>query len=270
MKLIIQIVFIFFTWFTNQVYSNEPFFKYTQSIHGVNKGYSIRVAKIWDDFDNGLYLSDLNIYNAANDGTLVLDDIIEVSSIKLRRPNGTFADVEYRVVITSQGKVRMISKFNLDKLILNNGIDVQRIGNNVYNTVETSFQVIRKLHGAPKKGKPIDFIDNLAEDIRINGYRLDQNTPIEGVRMFDGQILIFDGHHRLAAMEKLGQTTVPIRIRDFSEIPDEGMRLMLKIGEESGFYLPSQYPAGFTIPDLGAVLNAEIDLQAKTFLIENF
>ncbi|MFN6085682.1 MAG: hypothetical protein ACK476_12255, partial [Fluviicola sp.] len=82
----------------------ELFFKFTQSIHGVNKGHSIRVAKIWDDFDNGIYLSDLNIYNAANDGTLVLDDIIEVSSIKLRRPNGTFADVEYRVVITSQGK----------------------------------------------------------------------------------------------------------------------------------------------------------------------
>jgi hypothetical protein len=121
MKFLLQIVFLLFTWFTNQVYSNEQFFKFTQSIHGVNKGYSIRVAKIWDDFDNGIYLSDLNIYNAANDGTVLLDDIIELSSIKLRRPNGTFADVEYRVVITSQGKVRMISKFNLDKIVNSSG-----------------------------------------------------------------------------------------------------------------------------------------------------
>jgi hypothetical protein len=117
MKFLFHILFFVFTWFSNQVYSNESFFKFTQSIHGVNSGYSIRVAKIWDDFDNGLYLSDLNIYNAANDGTVLLDDIIELSSIKLRRPNGTFADVEYRIVITSQGKVRMISKFNLDNKI---------------------------------------------------------------------------------------------------------------------------------------------------------
>ena len=87
------------------------------SFSTLGKECSIRVAKIWDDFDNGIYLSDLNIYNAANDGTVLLNDIIELSSIKLRRPNGTYADVEYRVVITSQGKVRMISKFNLDNKI---------------------------------------------------------------------------------------------------------------------------------------------------------
>lgn len=129
---------------------------------------------------------------------------------------------------------------------------------------------IRKLHDAPKKNKPTNFIDNLANDIRANGYDLSAGPPIEGIQMSDGQILIFDGHHRLAAMEQLGESTIPIRISDYTEIPEHGMRLMLKIGEESGFYLPSQYPSGYTIPDLGTSANIEIDLQAVKFLEDNF
>jgi len=48
------------------------------------------------------------------------------------------------------------------------------------------------------------------------------------------------------------------------------MRLMLKIGEETGMYLPSQYPLGFEIPNLGAMENFTIDIQAKQFVNDNF
>ena len=48
------------------------------------------------------------------------------------------------------------------------------------------------------------------------------------------------------------------------------MRLMLKIGKKSGFYLPSQYPKGYSILDLGASVNFDIDLQAVKFLEDNF
>ena len=36
------------------------------------------------------------------------------------------------------------------------------------------------------------------------------------------------GHHRLAALESLGETNIPIRIHP--EIDDAGLRLQLKIG----------------------------------------
>jgi ParB-like chromosome segregation protein Spo0J len=45
--------------------------------------------------------------------------------------------------------------------------------------------------------------------------------------MEDGRIIIIDGHHRLAALEALGETRIPIRIHDY--LPDEGLRLQLKI-----------------------------------------
>ena len=94
--------------------------------------------------------------------------------------------------------------------------------------------------------------------------------PIEGVRMPDGKILIFDGHHRLAALELAKETKIPIRVRDYTEIPEEGMRLMLKIGEKSGFYPPSKYPPSYKIPDLGPTDNWSIDYEAEQFLKDSF
>jgi len=146
--------------------------------------------------------------------------------------------------------------------------EIRRFGKNIFKTTDVELSKIQKIHAAPKKGKPSNFIDDLADDIKTNGYDLDSGPPIEGYTMPDGKIIIIDGHHRLAALEKLGETNIPIRIHDF--IADEGLRKLLKIGEYSGFYPPSAYPKGFQVPDFGTSLNGQIDGEALDFIQNNF
>jgi hypothetical protein len=145
---------------------------------------------------------------------------------------------------------------------------VKRIGVNKFGTTEVAISKIQKIHGVPKKGTPPNLIDDLAKDFMANGYNLEKGPPIEGYAMPDGQVIIIDGHHRLASLEKLGEPSIPIRIH--SHIQPEGLRLQLKIGEYSGFYPSSKYPEGFKAPDFGSVINAEIDKQAFDFVRNNF
>ena len=145
---------------------------------------------------------------------------------------------------------------------------VKRVGLNRFGTTEVAINKVQKLHGVPKKGTPPNHIENLANDFKKNGYNLESGPPIEGYTMPDGQIIIIDGHHRLAALELLGETNIPIRIHP--QLADEGLRKMLKIGEYSGFYPLSKYPSNFHVPDFGSSLNHEIDTEALKFVQENF
>lgn len=156
--------------------------------------------------------------------------------------------------------------YSLGKVV--QAVKIARIGKNVFNTVEVPMENIQNLHGLKKSKGPL-YVESLAQDMKTNGFHLDKTLPIEGVRLPDGRIAIFDGHHRVAAFKDLGSSTVPIRIRDYTEIPPEGLRLMLKIGEETGTFLPSQYPKGLSIPDLGVMENSMIDSQAKQFIKDN-
>ncbi len=178
----------------------------------------------------------------------VLDEISETSNVKPKE-NGNLVES------------------SLEKT---NGIIpvVKRVGVNKFGTTEVSINRVQKLHGVPKKGTPPNHIDDLMKDFKSNGYNLESGPPIEGFTMPDGQIIIIDGHHRLAALERLGETNIPIRIHP--EISDEGLRKMLKIGEYSGFYPPSKYPSNFEIPDFGKSLNLDIDMEAEKFVQENF
>jgi hypothetical protein len=144
----------------------------------------------------------------------------------------------------------------------------KRYGNNIFDVTETPISKIQKIHAAPKKGKPQGYIEGLTAEFKNNGYDISNSPPIEGYLMPDGQVLIIDGHHRLAALEELGEKTIPIRIT--TKIRDEGLLLQLKIGEISGFYPPEKYPKGFKIPNLGLERNMEIEREARIFLNKNF
>jgi len=145
---------------------------------------------------------------------------------------------------------------------------VKRIGINKFATVEISIENVQRIHGVPKKGTPLGNIENLANDFKTNGYNLEIGPPIEGYAMPDGKILIIDGHHRLAALEQIGETSIPIRIQ--KEMTPESLRLNLKIGEYSGFYPPLKYPTGFKVPDLGKEANMSIDADALRFVSTMF
>jgi hypothetical protein len=157
---------------------------------------------------------------------------------------------------------------SLSKTLAKGGAIVKRVGVNKFGTTEVAVSKVQKIHGVPKKGTPPNHVDDLANDFKTNGYNLESGPPIEGYTMPDGQVIIIDGHHRLAALEKLGETNIPIRIH--SQISEDGLRLYLKIGEYSGFYPPSRYPSSFKIPDLGAQLNNSIDAEALVFVNNNF
>lgn len=58
-------------------------------------------------------------------------------------------------------------------------------------------------------------IAGLARNIRDKGY--DKSQPIEVVRYKNGAQRVVGGHHRLAAMEMLGERKVPIKITDSEE-----------------------------------------------------
>ncbi len=81
---------------------------------------------------------------------------------------------------------------------------------------------ITPLHPVPRPGMPANHIDNLANNIKANGYDVDQAIPI--VRMPDGKLISFGGHHRVAAMRQLGETTIPGRITDWNSL-SKGARL---------------------------------------------
>lgn len=73
------------------------------------------------------------------------------------------------------------------------------------------------LHPVPRPGKPPSYITDLANGIRKDGYRLNKAIPV--IRMPDGRLVIAGGHHRAAAMQSLGETTIPARVLDWDSLP---------------------------------------------------
>ena len=57
---------------------------------------------------------------------------------------------------------------------------------------------------------PDGHILNLANDIAQNGYNIKHAIPV--LRLPNGKLISAGGHHRVAAMKSLGQSTIPGRI----------------------------------------------------------
>jgi len=209
--------------------------------------------------------------NNLQDNLLFYENLLQQGVVNVRYANVEIS-VEQAISVLKTGDVEGFKKLfessnekssNFDK-----ATEVKRVGENKFGTVEVPIDKVQKIHGVPKKGKSLDYIDILMNDFKTNGYNLDLGPPIEGYTMSDGKVIIIDGHHRLAALEKLGETSIPIRIAPTISL--DGLRLMLKIGEYSGFYPPSTYPKDFILPDFGPERNAEIDLEAQDFIKNNF
>lgn len=146
---------------------------------------------------------------------------------------------------------------------------VKRLGKYQFGVIEVPIGQIQRLQPTPKKGKPENYIADMANQMKLNGYDLSE-SPIEGVEIPGGKIIVFDGHHRLEAFIIIGEKTIPVRVTSYIYIDEAGLRLMLKVGEFSGLFLPKDYPVGFSAPDFGADRNKEIDDQARRFLNEKF
>ena len=90
-------------------------------------------------------------------------------------------------------------------------------------------------------------------DINANGYNVSKGDPVKVIEIPDGTKIIVDGHHRVEAMEKLGESYIPIEYYKYNELiisPDkrlmqreiEALFFVLNIGKRTGYYKGSWLP----------------------------
>jgi len=96
------------------------------------------------------------------------------------------------------------------------GNPVPWIGTARPGVVEVPLDQLVPLHPVPRLGKPPNYIADLANNIRSNGYQLNKAIPV--IRMPDGRLIIGSGHHRVEAMRSLGEQTIPARVLDWDAL----------------------------------------------------
>lgn len=75
---------------------------------------------------------------------------------------------------------------------------------------EVGVDIIVPLHPVPRPDVPANHIETLQEKIRTNGYNLLEPIPV--LVMPDGVVYSAGGHHRVEAMKRLGEGSIPARI----------------------------------------------------------
>ncbi len=91
-----------------------------------------------------------------------------------------------------------------------------RVGTPREGVEEIEIRNLTPLHPVPRPGMPENHIPNIAKSIKENGYLLENAIPI--FRLPDGQLIIAGGHHRVAAMKSLGESTIPGRVVDWTSL----------------------------------------------------
>ena len=90
---------------------------------------------------------------------------------------------------------------------------VIRIGTPKSGTTEIPIKDITPTHSTPRQGKSIP---ETAKSLS-GGYDVSQPIPV--LRMPDGKLIAAGGNHRLAAMDSLGESTIPAKLSDWTSIP---------------------------------------------------
>lgn len=75
---------------------------------------------------------------------------------------------------------------------------------------EVGLDWILPLHQVPRPELPPDHLEKLQEKLRTEGYDLNQPVPL--LIMPDGKIYSAGGHHRIEAMKRLGESSIPSRV----------------------------------------------------------
>jgi RHS repeat-associated protein len=120
------------------------------------------------------------------------------------------------------------------------GLAVERVGTAGPGVQEVATDQLHPLHNVPRRGMPANHIENIAGSLQNNGY--DVSQPISATRLENGDLVITGGHHRLAAMQSLGETTVPVRIHDAADTDPVFLARMLGIGRITGKYRSDYRP----------------------------
>lgn len=124
-------------------------------------------------------------------------------------------------------------------------------GNYGKSVSELNVNSLRPIHDVPRSGVPDGHIDGIMKDIQKNGY--DVTSPVSATRLPNGDLIITGGHHRLEAMKRLGESTVPVKVFDYSTTPPFQLAKFIGIGRTTGKYV-SKY-----LPELTDIQKIEIN-----------
>lgn len=87
---------------------------------------------------------------------------------------------------------------------------------------EIEFGRLIPLHPLPnplrKPPLPEDHIETLKGELVIHGFRLDIGPPPKAFLMPDGSLVIASGHHRIRALQELGEGTAPVIVLDWNRV----------------------------------------------------
>ncbi len=124
-----------------------------------------------------------------------------------------------------------------------------------YRDIEIS--TLTTLHPVPRKSQP-NGVNSVIEKIKAEGFHIRGNdgahsSPVRVVELPDGTKVVIDGMHRVAAMQKLGETHIPVSYYTYDEVFkafEAGMNrnsidnifITLHIGKRTGYYLGDWMP----------------------------
>ncbi len=82
---------------------------------------------------------------------------------------------------------------------------------------------IEPLHPVPRDVKPTGYIDELAAQLKAEGFDRSKGTT-DLLRMPDGHLRMANGNHHMEAMKRSGETTIPGRVLDWKNVPPEAQQ----------------------------------------------
>lgn len=123
----------------------------------------------------------------------------------------------------------MLGGLGLGRMCLSRGVvsanGVSRVGETVKNITEVPLKDILPLHGVPRPGMPKNWISELANKIKSEGYNVKHAIPV--LRLPNGKLVSAGGHHRVAAMKSLRENSIPSRIVDWTSLSGKAQQRYL-------------------------------------------
>lgn len=151
-----------------------------------------------------------------------------------------------------------------DVKVLESYSKVKRVGSYTEHVKPTRVSELTRAHGAPKLGQEADILKHETTFSTI-GY--DLSKPIPVIELPDGTLLLADGHHRLKAMENLGQVVDPVDKLSIYEAKqlygEDGVATLVEVAKLSGNY-KGTYTAASGLA-LERAQNAAIDFMNTIF-----
>ena len=145
-------------------------------------------------------------------------------------------------------------------------IAIKRVGDYGEFIKEIEIARLNKLHDAPKTTKPPGFIEEMEKKLQKEGWNLDEAIIV--IDLPDGTLLVTNGHHRILAMENMGQKTIPVDILSVKDAKllygSEAFATLIEIGRQSGYY------KGTFKPDVSDGMLERARDKARMFLETNF